>query len=157
MTIELWWIGKTNFAYLKEGIELYKKRLGKYLNFKLVEIPDIKASKKISKQEIKLKEGQEILKKLLPKDFLILLDENGKELDSIAFAKEIEKFMISGPSKVIFLIGGAYGFSEAIYKRANRKVALSKMTFSHQMVRLFFVEQLYRAHSIINKEPYHHT
>ena len=157
MSIELWWIGKTNFPYLKEGIEIYTKRIKKYGKFGIIEIPDVKFANKLSKEELKLKESQEVLKKLVQKDFLILLDENGKEFNSISFSNEIEKLQMTRSGKIVFLIGGAYGFSKELYERADRKISLSQMTFSHQMIRLFFVEQLYRAFSIINKEPYHHS
>ncbi len=157
MNIELWWIGKTNFPYLKEGTAIYEKRLKKYGPFKIIELADVKFGSKLSKQELKQKEGKEVLKKLNKKDFLILLDENGKAHNSIEFAKRIGQLKMNGPAKVIFLIGGAYGFSDEMYNRANQKISLSKMTFSHQMIRLFFIEQLYRANTIINKEPYHHS
>ena len=156
MTIELWWIGKTSFPYLSDGIDIYLKRIKRYCKFKLVEFPDIKFGGKKSIGELKSLEGELILKKVNPKDLLILLDENGTEFDSVKFSKQIEQLQNSNPNKIIFLIGGAYGFSESVYKRANKKISLSKMTFSHQMIRLLFLEQLYRAHTIIKREPYHH-
>ena len=156
MTIELWWIGKTSFPYLSEGIDIYLKRIKRYCKFNLVEFSDIKFGGKKSIPELKTQEGALIMKKVNPKDFLILLDENGSEFDSVKFSKQIEQLQNSNPNKIIFLIGGAYGFSEQDYKRANKKISLSKMTFSHQMIRLLFLEQLYRAHTIIKREPYHH-
>ena len=156
MKYELWWIGKTNAAYLKEGIEVYTKRLSKYTNFVIKELPDVKNAKNISHNELKTKEGKELIKRLEAKDFVILLDENGKSYSSVQFAKYIEKMQSASYSKVIFIIGGAFGFSAEVYQRAQGKIALSDMTFSHQMVRMIFAEQFYRAFSIINNEPYHH-
>lgn len=156
MKCELWWIGKTNTSYLKEGIAVYEKRLPKYTPFEIKEIADQKNAKSLSNSELKNKEGNSLLKRLEPKDYVILLDENGKSFTSMQFAKQIEKLQNASYQKVIFIIGGAYGFSDAIYQRAQTKMALSPMTFSHQMVRLIFTEQLYRAFSINNNEPYHH-
>ena len=155
MKVELWMVGKTNFDYLKEGIELYEKRLKHYLSFELNFIPDLKNSKNFSADQIKQKEGTLILQKLQKDDFLILLDEKGKETDSEGFAQFMEKQFLSSKKRIIFQIGGAFGFSKEVYDRSNYKMALSKMTFSHQMVRLFFVEQLYRAMTITRGEPYH--
>lgn len=155
MKVELWMIGKTNFAYLKEGIEIYEKRLTHYLSLDLKIIPDLKNTKNLKADQIKQKEGAQILGKLDKDDFLVLLDENGKEFSSIAFARYMENQFLSSRKRIIFLIGGAYGFSKDIYERSNNKMSLSKMTFSHQMVRLFFLEQLYRAMTILKGEPYH--
>lgn len=156
MKVELWMVGKTSFSYLKEGIDIYQKRLKHYLPFALEVIPDLKNTKNLNEKQIKSKESDLILKKLSPQDFLILLDENGKEYDSVAFAKFIEQKRSLSHKKIVFLIGGAYGFSESVYQRSNGKISLSKMTFSHQMVRLFVVEQIYRAMTILKNEPYHH-
>ncbi len=156
MKIELKVIGKTSFDYLKEGISIYEKRLQHYCNFNFIVIPDIKNAKNLRESDIKKKEGEAVLKKLDKNDFLVLLDENGKKYSSLRFAEFIEKKTMDSGKKIVFLIGGAYGFSEEIYQRANQKISLSDMTFSHQMVRLFFIEQLYRAYTIINNEPYHH-
>ncbi len=156
MKCELWWIGKTNASYLKEGIAVYTKRLGKYTSFEIKEIADQKNAKHLSTSELKNKEGDSILKRLEAKDYVILLDENGKAYSSVQFAKYIEKIQNASYQKVIFIIGGAYGFSDALYSRAQAKMGLSPMTFSHQMVRMIFTEQLYRAFSINNNEPYHH-
>lgn len=156
MKIELWAVGKTSFGYLNEGISIYEKRLKHYASFNIQIIPDIKQRKNLTFQQIKNKEGETILKKLQKEDYLILLDENGKTFSSVQFAKTIDKLMQQSYKRVIFLIGGAYGFSDEVYQRSQRKISLSSMTFSHQMVRLFFVEQLYRAMTILKNEPYHH-
>ena len=157
MKTAFWVIGKTSFAYLQEGIGIYKKRLQHYLTFELLVIPDIKNRKSLGEKLIKQKEGEEILKKIKAEDFLILLDEKGKSYDSLSFAYWLEKRLQYSTKNLVFLIGGAYGFSDAVYKRANAQVSLSPMTFSHQMVRLFFLEQLYRAMTILKGEPYHHV
>jgi len=157
MKIELWQVGKTSFAYLQEGIDIYQKRLKHYISFQSEIIPDIKNAKNLTKTQIKNKEGDAILKKLKPNDTLILLDENGKSFDSVQFSKFLDKSMQQSHKRMVFIVGGAYGFSDAVYKRANQKISLSKMTFSHQMVRLFFVEQLYRGLTILKGEPYHHN
>ena len=154
MKIELWVIGKTAFKYLDEGNAIYEKRLKHYVNFDLVVLPDIK-NPPLSIEALKTKEGELILNKLTKDDSLILLDEKGKQLSSTDFSKFIEQQQMSAVKRVVFQIGGAYGFSEAVYARANREISLSKMTFSHQMIRLFFVEQLYRAFTILKGEKYH--
>ena len=157
MKIEFWVVGKTSFAYLKEGTQLYEKRIKRYLPFEYIIIPDIKNAKNLSQEELKKKEGLSILKKLEKNDLLILLDENGKTFTSIKFSKWLEQKLQLSSRKIIFVVGGAYGFSEEVYARANGKVSLSSMTFSHQMIRLFFLEQLYRALTITKNEPYHHS
>lgn len=154
MKIELWVIGKTAFKYLDEGIAVYEKRLKHYTSFDLVVIPDIK-NPPLSIEALKTKEGELILNKLTKDDFFILLDENGKHNTSIDFSKFIEQQQMNATKRIVFQIGGAYGFSDAVYARANQKLSLSKMTFSHQMIRLFFVEQLYRAFTILKGEKYH--
>ncbi len=154
MKIELWVIGKTAFKYLDEGIAVYEKRLKYYVNFDLVVLPDVK-NPPLSTEALKIKEGELILNKLHKDDWLILLDENGKHLSSMDFSKFIEHQQINATKRLIFQIGGAYGFSDALYARANQKLSLSKMTFSHQMIRLFFMEQLYRAFTILKGEKYH--
>ncbi len=148
-------IGKTAESYLKEGIREYEKRLKRYLPLHLEVIPDVKNAGKWSAEQLKEKEGQLVLDRLKTDDVLILLDERGKEFTSEAFASEMEKLLSQSHRRVIYLIGGAYGFSEKIYERSHKKLALSKMTFSHQMIRLFFLEQLYRAMTILKNEPYH--
>lgn len=156
MKISLLCIGKTDESYLIEGIEKYLKRLKYYIDFNLFIIPDIKNSKSLRINEQKSKEADLILKKINPGDYLYLLDEKGKQLTSTAFASFLEKEMISSTQHLVFVIGGPYGFDQALYDRAMGKLSLSTMTFSHQMIRLFFIEQLYRAFSILRKEPYHH-
>lgn len=155
MKVELRMIGKTNFDYLNEGMQLYEKRLKHYLSFESQVIPDIKNPKSLDADQIKQKEGALILQKLQKEDCLLLLDEKGKEFTSVAFAGYLEKLFYSSKKRIVFQIGGAFGFSQEVYDRADGKLALSKMTFSHQMVRLFFLEQLYRAMTIIKGEPYH--
>ncbi len=154
MKIEFWVIGKTDFDYLKEGIAVYEKRLKHYVAYEMVVLADVK-NPPLSMEALKTKEGEIILNKLQKDDFLILLDENGKQSTSMEFSQFIEKKQIDGTKRLIFQIGGAYGFSEAVYARANYKMSLSKLTFSHQMVRLFFIEQLYRAFTILKGEKYH--
>ena len=156
MTIKLLAIGKTDNKQLKQLIDDYKKRLEFYIKFNFEIIPDIKNSKHLSKVQQKQKEGELILNKLNPADVLILLDENGKQLDSIAFSNYLQKHMNSGIKQLVFVIGGPYGFSQEVYNKAQGMLSLSKMTFSHQMVRLFIIEQLYRGFTILKNEPYHH-
>ncbi|MBC7451560.1 MAG: 23S rRNA (pseudouridine(1915)-N(3))-methyltransferase RlmH [Cytophagales bacterium] len=155
MKLFLWTIGKTNDVYLKEGCAQYVKRLPHYLPFEYLELPEPKNTK-LSSDQLKKEEEKLILDRLQDSDHLILLDEKGNEFTSTEFAQYIQKKMNSVAGNLIFLIGGPFGFSEAVYKRANGKIALSKMTFSHQMVRLFALEQLYRACTIIKGEKYHH-
>lgn len=154
--IKLIAIGKTDNKNLQVLIEDYTKRLSHYIRFEFDIIPDLKKAKHLSETQQKEKEGELILAKTQKSDVLILLDENGKQLDSVAFSGYLQKQMNSGIKTLIFVIGGPYGFSESVYKRANGKIGLSKMTFSHQMVRLFFIEQLYRGFTILRNEPYHH-
>lgn len=156
MKISFLVIGKTSEKYLLQGIEIYKKRLKKYTNFELKVIGGLKASTKMSVEEVKGKEGERILKQIQPEDFVILLDERGSQLTSVQFAQQLQGYFNRSLRHIQFVCGGAYGFSDAVYQRANAQISLSKMTFSHQMVRLFFVEQLYRAFTILNHEPYHH-
>lgn len=157
MAIKLICIGKTVKKYLQEGESEYVKRLSRYTKFDEVVIPDIKGASKMSFDEVKLREGQLILDKISENDFVVLLDENGKELNSNKFAQWLDQKQIYGTSKIVFVIGGAYGFSDHVYSRAQYKLSLSLMTFSHQMVRMIFKEQLYRAFTIIKGEPYHHN
>lgn len=156
MTIRLLTIGKTDSKQLKELISVYEKRLLHYIKFAFDIIPDIKNSKNLSKEQQKEKEGELILKKVTSSDFLIILDENGTQFSSVAFSNLLQKRMNSGVKNLIFVVGGPYGFSPEVYSRANSKISLSKMTFSHQMVRLFVVEQIYRGFTILKNEPYHH-
>ncbi|WP_299223236.1 23S rRNA (pseudouridine(1915)-N(3))-methyltransferase RlmH [uncultured Aquimarina sp.] len=156
MTIKLIAVGKTDHKQLENLIAEYIKRLGFYIKFTFEIISDIKNSKNLSEAQQKDKEGKLILAKTSTSDVLILLDENGKQYDSVAFSQLLQKHMNSGIKQLIFVIGGPYGFSPDVYNRANSKLSLSKMTFSHQMIRLFFIEQLYRGFTILKNEPYHH-
>lgn len=156
MKIELLVIGKTDSKIMKEGFEIYEKRLVHYIPFKMNIIPDIKNVKNMSVEQQKEKEGVEILKRIDNSDVVVLLDENGKEFSSAGFSDFIQKKTITGIKKLIFVIGGPYGFSQDVYQRSNSKLSLSKMTYSHQMVRMIFAEQLYRGMTIIKGEPYHH-
>ncbi|MDG2060165.1 MAG: 23S rRNA (pseudouridine(1915)-N(3))-methyltransferase RlmH [Flavobacteriales bacterium] len=156
MKIVLVVVGKTNEKYLTEGISDYQKRLNHYTNFEIVEISNIKNAKNFSEKELIKKEGEMILKQINTSDYLVLLDDKGNVFSSPSFAEKLQQWMISGKKRLVFVVGGAYGFSQEVYNRGNEKLSLSKMTFSHQMVRLFFVEQLYRGYTILNNEPYHH-
>lgn len=156
MKITLLTIGKTEDAYLKEGIEKYLKRLKHYIRFEITELPELKNTKALSEAQQKAKEAELLFKNLASTDHVILLDENGVELSSQKFSDMLNKKMIASVQNLVFIIGGPYGFDESIYQRANEKLSLSRMTFSHQMVRLFFAEQVYRAFTILKGEPYHH-
>lgn len=156
MNIKLIAVGKTDNLALQQLISSYEKRLSYYINFELQLLPDVKNSKSLSEEQQKVKEGELILSNVENSHTLILLDERGKEFTSIGFADELQKKMNTGIKQLTFVIGGPYGFSQAMYERANSKLSLSKLTFSHQMIRLFFVEQLYRAFTILRNEPYHH-
>lgn len=155
MKILLWQTGKTSFKYLDEGIDLYLKRLKKHGGVTVETIKDIKNAGNFSPALLKQKEGKQVLKKLGDDDFLVLLDENGKAFSSTQFAQFLQKQMNVGCKRLVFLVGGAYGFSDEVYQRSDFQLSFSKMTFSHQMIRLFFVEQVYRAFSILNNSPYH--
>lgn len=156
MKITLLAIGKTDNENLKILLDDYIKRLGHYVSFEFEIISDLKNTKNLSEIQQKHGEGDEILKRIVTSDCLILLDEKGKTYSSIGFSDFLQKKMNSGLKNLVFVVGGPYGFSEEIYSRANGKICLSAMTFSHQMVRLFFVEQLYRGFTILRNEPYHH-
>ncbi|MCF6279309.1 MAG: 23S rRNA (pseudouridine(1915)-N(3))-methyltransferase RlmH [Flavobacteriaceae bacterium] len=156
MKIKLLAIGKTDNKNLQRLIETYQNRLKHYIKFEISIIPDIKNVKNLSENQQKEKEGELILKQLQPTDQLVLLDEKGNQFRSIEFAKFLQKKMNSGIKQLVLVIGGPYGFSDAVYKKSNGKISLSKMTFSHQMIRLFLVEQLYRGFTILKNEPYHH-
>ena len=155
MKITLLVVGKTTDTHIEKLIQEYQKRLVHYVPFALTIIPELKNTKSLTSQQQKQVEGELILKYITPSTDMILLDERGTEFRSIEFADYIQKKMSSGRD-VVFVVGGPYGFSESVYQRANAKISLSKMTFSHQMVRLFFVEQIYRAMTILRSEPYHH-
>ena len=156
MNIKLIIIGKTKSIFLLDGENEYQKRLSHYCKFSELIIPDMKNGGKLSKKELKEKEGNLILASLKNSDYVILLDDKGLELSSTDFAEFLNKKMVSRTNELVFIIGGAFGFGESVYKRANTKLSLSKMTFSHQMVRLIFKEQLYRAFTILKGEKYHH-
>lgn len=156
MKITLLTVGKTEDKYLLEGIDRYVKRLKHYIQFNISEFPELKNTKNLPEGLQKSKESELIFKQIAPADHLILLDEKGDELSSVQFADFLNKKTISNVQHLVFIVGGPYGFDESIYNRANGKISLSKMTFSHQMIRLFFVEQIYRAFTILKGEPYHH-
>jgi len=156
MVITLLQVGKTNSRELVDLIFNYGKKINHYVRFEIITIPEQKFSKKMNVNTAKLREGEYILKKIQPGSYIVLLDENGKQNTSKQFADYIQHKMNLSVKHIVFIIGGAYGFSNKVYEIANDKLSLSKMTFSHQIVRLLFMEQLYRAFSIINGEPYHH-
>ena len=156
MKITLITVGKTNNLNFKNAISDYQKRLKFYISFEIEELPDLKNTKNLSEDVQKQKEGEMLLKSFQEGDEVILLDDKGTEHTSLSFASFIEKKSVSGLKRLVFVVGGPYGFSSDVYARANGKVSLSRMTFSHQMVRLIFVEQIYRAMTILKGEPYHH-
>lgn len=156
MNIKLFAIGKTDNKHLQSLMDDYQKRLSFYVKFDMEIISDIKNVKNLSELQQKEKEGDLILAKISATDQLILLDENGKNFTSVGFSDELQKKMNSGVKTLVYVIGGPYGFSESVYQKAHGKISLSKMTFSHQMVRLFFIEQVYRGFTILKNEPYHH-
>lgn len=156
MKIKLLLIGKTDSDILSKGVDDYLKRLKHYIPFEMSIIPDLKNTKNLTESQQKKKEGELILNFIKSGDFVVLLDEKGKEYTSVGFSGFIEKQMISGLKSLVFIVGGPYGFSDDVYIKSNSKISLSRMTFSHQMVRLIFTEQLYRAMTIIKGEPYHH-
>ncbi|MBD5328711.1 MAG: 23S rRNA (pseudouridine(1915)-N(3))-methyltransferase RlmH [Bacteroides sp.] len=156
MEIELLTVGKTTIKFVNEGIEEYTKRLKHYIPYKITPLPDIKKNASLGAERQKEAEGEMILSKLQNSDYVILLDERGREYTSIEFSSFLEKQMVAGRKKVVFVVGGPYGFSQSVYERADGKVSLSKMTFNHEMVRLFFTEQVYRSMTILRGEPYHH-
>jgi 23S rRNA (pseudouridine1915-N3)-methyltransferase len=149
-------LGKTTEAYLREGIAIFEKRVKNYLTFELKLIAELKNTASLSFEQQKNQEGKLILASVEPTDWVVLLDEAGQEMSSANFSKFIQQSMLQSRKSMIFVIGGPYGFSKEVYQRANEKISLSKMTFSHQMVRLIFLEQLYRAMTILKNEPYHH-
>lgn len=156
MEIILLTVGKTNQEYIRSGIQNYVERLKKYITFKIETLPDIRNNKALTFDMQKTKEGEAILNYLSPSDYCILLDEHSCEYTSLQFSTKIQKIMLSGRKRAVFVIGGPYGFSRKVYERADEKISFSKMTFTHEMIRLFFVEQIYRAMTILKGEPYHH-
>lgn len=157
MKVKLICVGKTMKSFLKDGEDEYIKRLKHYVTFERIELPDVKNAKKLTKDQIKVKEGEMILEKINPGEIMLLLDEKGKMYSSEKFATFLQKKFNQGGKGIAFIIGGPYGFSPEMYEKANGKVSLSEMTFSHQMIRMFFVEQVYRAMTILKGEPYHHS
>ncbi len=155
MKIELLCVGKTSEKYLIEGIQKYLKRLSHYISFEIKELPEIKNKKNWSPTQIKEAEGKKILQSIQPGNYVVLLDEKGRSKTSVQLAEFIEKRTFINTKKVVFIIGGAFGFSDSVYEASNELLSFSAMTFSHQMIRLFFVEQLYRAMTILRNEPYH--
>ena len=156
MNIELIVVGKTDMKEVEALVTMYTKRLNHYVKFAITTLADVRNTKNLSAAEQKRMEGEAILRLVTDSDHLMLLDEHGLELRSIEFADLLQKRMSAGTKRLVFVIGGPYGFSDAVYQRANSKLSLSKMTFSHQIVRAIFTEQLYRAFAILNNEPYHH-
>lgn len=156
MEIILLAIGKTKTGFVNDGIREYSDRLKRYVPFTLVELPDVRTTKTMTEQIQKNQEGNQILAFIKSGDFVVLLDERGHEYRSVEFATYNEKMMASGRKRIVFIVGGPYGFSSDVYARADSKLSLSRMTFNHEMVRMFFVEQIYRAMTILRHEPYHH-
>lgn len=156
MKITLLTVGKTDRDWVRQGLDIYVSRLKHYIPFSIIEIPELKNVSALSKEQIKSKEGELILKNIRTTDDVILLDERGKEFSSMELARIIQDKINYGGRDIVYVIGGAYGFSEEVYARANSKLSLSRMTFSHQMVRAIFAEQIYRAFTIMKGEPYHH-
>jgi len=148
--------GKTRDPFIREGVELFQKRIERYVPFRIETLPDLKNARTLNMQEVQKKEGALLLKRIKDRDYLVLLDERGSSYDSIAFAEHLNQ-LEAKISHLVFAIGGPYGFSEELYTHAREKISLSKMTFSHQLVRLIFMEQLYRAFTILKGEPYHHA
>ena len=156
MKITLLTVGKTDKDWVRQGMDIYVSRLKHYIPFSVVEIPELKNVSALTKDQIKTKEGELILKNIKPTEDVILLDERGREFSSMEFAKALQDKISYIGKDIVFIIGGAYGFSDAVKQRANSKISLSKMTFSHQIIRVIFLEQLYRAFTIMKGEPYHH-
>lgn len=156
MKIILAVVGKTTTGYLNQGVDEYTSRLTHYTPFEILYLNDVKNTRNLTAEQQKVAEGKGILSFVDKSDYVVLLDEHGKEFTSVQFSKYIEKRTLSGIKRLVFVIGGPYGFAQDVYQRANEKISLSQMTFSHEMIRLIFTEQLYRAMTIINHEPYHH-
>ncbi len=156
MKIVLIQTGKTTDSNIAAGVEDYSKRISRYTSFDIITVPDLKNTKNMPAEEQKQKEAEKVIPNIMNDDFLIILDEKGKEFTTREFSAQLEKLFMMSRKRIVFLIGGPYGFSDSIYKRADMKLSLSKMTFSHQVVRLLFTEQLYRAFSVIKGDPYHH-
>lgn len=149
-------IGKTDASYIREGIAEYEKRLTRYIPYEMKVLPDVKNVKNLTESLQKEREGEMLLEQFQPGDFVVLLDERGRQYSSMEFSQFLAQKMLGTVKRLVFVVGGPYGFSDGVYKRANDKISLSKMTFSHQMVRMIFAEQIYRAMTILKGEPYHH-
>ena len=156
MQIQLLLMGKTRFSFIRDGVDNYLKRLKRYTDFSIRELPELKNTSSWPQPKVIKEEGMHILKALGDRDFVVLLDESGKEMDSIQFADFLDRKHQEALKSIVFIVGGAYGFSSEVYDRGNMQLSLSKMTFSHQVIPLFFIEQLYRAFTIIRGAPYHH-
>lgn len=157
MEIELITVGKSSIPFVVEGTAEYIKRLKHYITFRITSLPDVKRVSSLTESRQREMEGESILARLQTSDFVALLDERGREFTSVEFSQFIEKRMVAGSRRLVFVVGGPYGFSQQVYDRADTKISLSRMTFNHEMVRLFFVEQVYRAMTILRGEPYHHA
>ena len=149
-------IGKTDASYIREGIAEYEKRLTRYIPYEMKVLPDVKNAKNLTESLQKEREGEMLLEQFQPGDFVVLLDERGRQYSSMEFSQFLAQKMLGTVKRLVFVVGGPYGFSDGVFKRANDKISLSKMTFSHQMVRMIFAEQIYRAMTILKGEPYHH-
>ncbi len=156
MKVVLLSLGKTDEDFYAQAMEIFRKRLSHYLPFDMEFVPDVKNTKNLSEKEQKNLEGEALLNRIQQGDYVVLLDDKGNQYSSVEFSRYIEKKLYSVPKRLVFVVGGPYGFPDEVYRRANEKLSLSRMTFTHQMVRLVFVEQLYRAMTILNGEPYHH-
>jgi 23S rRNA (pseudouridine1915-N3)-methyltransferase len=156
MKIQLWVVGKTTRDFVEHGLNTFCERIRHYLPFEIQVVPDLKNTKNLSAEQVKEKEGDSLLKRIRPEDFVVLLDEHGREFSSLQFAEYLERKLHTVPKSLIFIIGGPYGFSQKVRAAAQETLALSQMTFPHQLVRLIFAEQLYRALTILGGEPYHH-
>ena len=156
MKVRVLFTGKTVEPWIRQGIELYAGRLRHYVSFELTELPDVRQTSSLSEEQIKVREGDVILKALRPSDHLVLLDEHGESFTSVGWARNLEQKIAHLPKDLVFVIGGPYGFSQALMQRSDELLSLSRMTFSHQLVRVIFLEQLYRAFTILKGEPYHH-
>lgn len=156
MKITLAVVGKTEVGFVRQGIEEYVKRLQHYVTFNIQYVGDVKSTRNLSEAQQKTAEGKTLLSTFEPSDYVVLLDEHGIERTSVDFSAWLQRRMASGSKRLVFVVGGPYGFSQEVYDRANEKISLSKMTFPHELVRLVFVEQLYRAFTILRHEPYHH-
>ena len=156
MKVRVLFTGKTVDPWIRQGVELYAGRLRHYVSFELTELPDVRQTSSLSEEQIKVREGEVILKALRPGDHLVLLDEHGESFSSVGWARNLERKIAHLPKELVFVIGGPYGFSQALMQRSDGLLSLSRMTFSHQLVRVIFLEQLYRAFTILKGEPYHH-